>query len=236
MNWESAYEKHVNCGDGLEKYAHRDMSQDEYDVNVCQRFFTRISENFCVNIGMHNKENKKSNGQWCYVSRQCKELNGGKIVDDTRAAWKRCAGGDDEHLRDMDPEDVAVKAQDLNLDVATMLKMSYPVWEKHYWSEVRSFFLENATAPIAEEDSSEEDTALYSKMQELKHESARPMLFMHPRGEDQVTFPPGLVPYGEDRTLLSLVWGKQVYHVVPTAEPQQYSPATWHELVCVQGC
>eukprot|EP00747_Dinoflagellata_sp_TGD_P035528 gnl/TRDRNA2_/TRDRNA2_137925_c0_seq2.p1 gnl/TRDRNA2_/TRDRNA2_137925_c0~~gnl/TRDRNA2_/TRDRNA2_137925_c0_seq2.p1 ORF type:complete len:542 (+),score=60.64 gnl/TRDRNA2_/TRDRNA2_137925_c0_seq2:65-1690(+) len=136
QNWKQAYESgRATCGKAAEFYATRHTANplphelaEEYSIHgreICTNFFHQLDNNFCVNV---NRGDNK--GQWCYVSPRCGQLHGGAPVSNDRFiefSWKICTQGQDVTLSTMSPRQLANMAEQLDVDLGLLHKMSYPV-------------------------------------------------------------------------------------------------------------
>eukprot|EP00747_Dinoflagellata_sp_TGD_P016321 gnl/TRDRNA2_/TRDRNA2_125032_c0_seq1.p1 gnl/TRDRNA2_/TRDRNA2_125032_c0~~gnl/TRDRNA2_/TRDRNA2_125032_c0_seq1.p1 ORF type:complete len:808 (-),score=136.06 gnl/TRDRNA2_/TRDRNA2_125032_c0_seq1:115-2538(-) len=135
QNWKNAYiSRKATCGMGPEFYmfTHDDHpSEDQYnDVRVqkdakelCTSFFERMDHDLCVNV---NKGEDK--GQWCYVSSDCSDINGGSMAKfNDKFGWKRCRRDQDGMLRKKIPEYLEMLAERDDVDLGLLHKMSYPL-------------------------------------------------------------------------------------------------------------
>lgn len=98
LNWKEVYASgKAVCGEALEFWSifggRTNMSLEEAvfmervigwtHYEICTGFLERMDNNYCVNIANHQYETLEWHaGQWCYVSRDCNELNGGHKVPD----------------------------------------------------------------------------------------------------------------------------------------------------------
>jgi len=104
LNWKDVYDSaRVVCGEGLELYEiikpRTNLSLAEASFSwiplgfqhyeYCTTFFRRMDNNHCVNVAMHPYGTSDWTGeQWCYVSSECTELNGGQPVSQKESyAW-----------------------------------------------------------------------------------------------------------------------------------------------------
>mmetsp|Transcript_13060 Transcript_13060/g.24024 ORF Transcript_13060/g.24024 Transcript_13060/m.24024 type:complete len:298 (-) Transcript_13060:30-923(-) len=95
LNWKEVYARQrVLCGEGFEllDIANKDLqyvdlwwmkhySLDPAYNHSCTRFFEQMNNNYCVNVVRDSRQWPKWSGvQWCYVSSECQNLNGGRYV------------------------------------------------------------------------------------------------------------------------------------------------------------
>lgn len=98
LNWKQVYEsERILCGEGWEfafdypfgpektyefaRFAPFTMGFTYHEF--CGSFFKRMDNNYCVNIQHHTYDSVGPvTHQWCYVSKECKDLNGGTVVQD----------------------------------------------------------------------------------------------------------------------------------------------------------
>lgn len=98
LNWKQVYESgRLLCGEGWEfafdypygppknyewaRFAPHTLGFTYYEF--CSSFFQRMNNNYCVNI-QHHTYGMPGNAakQWCYVSKECQDLNGGTPIQD----------------------------------------------------------------------------------------------------------------------------------------------------------
>eukprot|EP00420_Gonyaulax_spinifera_P024563 CAMPEP_0197912282 /NCGR_PEP_ID=MMETSP1439-20131203/74468_1 /TAXON_ID=66791 /ORGANISM="Gonyaulax spinifera, Strain CCMP409" /LENGTH=260 /DNA_ID=CAMNT_0043534059 /DNA_START=70 /DNA_END=852 /DNA_ORIENTATION=- len=213
--WRSVYqERNVTCGSTNEFYSVRQSSglngeelnlfRNNWGSQFCAGFYKRLQDNTCANINLGKDE-----GQWCYVSSGCKDLNGGSVTPGARESWKKC-GEKDAKLRNYTPEELAALAKTADLDLGMLHKMAYPLHEGHLWNEVASFW--EGGEPIPEK--------LEKEMQAIA-DSGKPYSFD---------------TRSSKRSPHRIVVGKKVYAVEPTITLGQSSPGTQNTLACIKGC
>jgi len=213
--WKQVYqERNVTCGMGNEFYTQKKVNglqgdelsfaRNTWGSTYCGSFFKTLKDNFCVNINQGKDE-----GQWCYVSSACKELNGGDLLPGQRQAWKKCAEKDNT-LRDYTPEDLAALAKTADLDLSFVHKMAYPLHEGHLWAEVSPF---------------------WEGGEQLPEELAKDMQAIVDSGK-----PHSFNTRGSGRPPHRIVVGKKVYAVEPTITLGHSSLGTRSNLACILGC
>ncbi|CAK0803606.1 unnamed protein product [Prorocentrum cordatum] len=129
LNWKQVYgEGLAECGEGAELFhflaragvSARDARWIQREnpawASICTEFFTKLDTDRCVNVAVHPHGRAGLPGSsWCYVSSDCRSLNGGSPLADTYSffglggravSWKRCARGADPLLADMPPGDL----------------------------------------------------------------------------------------------------------------------------------
>lgn len=133
LRWTDVYEDYgVLCGMGSE-FAF--LSQYDRRPNLrkqlCQHFFTKFATNYCVQQWFMSRERS----QWCYVSAECENLNGGEYLTGTAAGWKVCEGANtkgaiarDSLLNSRGPHELFNLALKFKMDPGYVLRMAYPVW------------------------------------------------------------------------------------------------------------
>lgn len=159
LNWKSTYEsKKTRCGVANELFMLMSKIDPKYYAPVkksnlgtefCTHFYETIDDNVCTNIDMSGAENEWYSGQWCYVSSECTDLNGGKIVkkgkksgeamrgryegvpknniteSTTGLSWKICKAGQDRTLRDMDVPALAEWSKQHHVDLGVSIHEAY---------------------------------------------------------------------------------------------------------------
>mmetsp|Transcript_2502 Transcript_2502/g.5025 ORF Transcript_2502/g.5025 Transcript_2502/m.5025 type:complete len:270 (+) Transcript_2502:95-904(+) len=186
LNWKQVYDSHrVFCGEGLEFHVFEGALG--YDLpgisfietnfkgiydQFCTNFFKRMDNRYCVNIGMYPYGMPSMYaGQWCYVSKACTELNGGKAVADKKASgvggwlsgeepaalprdlsWKVCVAGRDNRLRDLAPPDLLDLATRLGAEAGYVTKIAYPrlMPPEHTWASVQEAVAKGDDASMPE--------------------------------------------------------------------------------------
>lgn len=170
MNWKQLYaSKRIFCGEGLEFHVFEGAlgydlpgisfietsHKDVYD-KFCTNFFKQMDNRYCVNMGMYPYgQPGLLAGQWCYVSKECTELNGGRAVPDKRApgasgegapklardvSWKACVPGRDHRLRDLPPTDLLDLAAKVGAEAGYVTKIAYPrlMPPTHTWATIQA--------------------------------------------------------------------------------------------------
>jgi hypothetical protein len=147
LTWKDVYANYtIECGQGLELASAGGMTAKvQHGHQFCNLFYERLNNNYCTQ-GMWGTSVPN---QWCYVTSNCQDLDGGAPVT-RELSWKQCEDGVDTPLRTLKPYDLrAISLQD-NVDAGILLKMAYPVWAKEgqghlNWPEVEDFL--NGTSP-----------------------------------------------------------------------------------------
>lgn len=146
LNWKSAYQRGVTCGETNEFYLATGKSSLPLEYlegarkalgdEFCTRFYETIDDNYCVNINMGTDV-----GQWCYVDKACaeKDAEWSMAHAEKPIAWKKCWPGRDKMLRDQSPEELSKIASKGSLDLGLLHKMSYPLHGTQ-WKYVASFW------------------------------------------------------------------------------------------------
>eukprot|EP00747_Dinoflagellata_sp_TGD_P169761 gnl/TRDRNA2_/TRDRNA2_199604_c0_seq1.p1 gnl/TRDRNA2_/TRDRNA2_199604_c0~~gnl/TRDRNA2_/TRDRNA2_199604_c0_seq1.p1 ORF type:complete len:286 (-),score=52.52 gnl/TRDRNA2_/TRDRNA2_199604_c0_seq1:139-996(-) len=145
--WKPTYQSDaVTCGKNVEFYfVNQKTEQDDATLEslrpyvgdeFCTRFYEAIDDDFCVNINMGLDQ-----GQWCFVDSACTNLNGGgRVRNNEKVSWKKCARDKDKMLREYSPEELATLAETAHLDLGLLHKMSYPLLKGHLWKDVAAFW------------------------------------------------------------------------------------------------
>mmetsp|Transcript_2864 Transcript_2864/g.6564 ORF Transcript_2864/g.6564 Transcript_2864/m.6564 type:complete len:268 (+) Transcript_2864:67-870(+) len=161
LNWRSVYSSdRVACGEGLEFHVFEgafgyDLPGIEYIKKefravydqFCTSFFMKLDSTLCVNLGMYALGTPGLlAGQWCYVSKECAELNGGQTIPDKAApkagsgwfnspppsplprdvSWKTCDRNGDKLLRDVPPAELLELARSMGAAAGYVTKIAYP--------------------------------------------------------------------------------------------------------------
>merc|ERR1719213_321514 len=115
MPWQEAYHSHgASCLNGYEYFfvSQRRPFANETFLNslvggeFCQRFYQQLHGNACVNRNMG-----ADYGQWCYVSSECDDLNGGEAGHHGGLSLRHCTAND-ANLRYRHPRELAQMAID----------------------------------------------------------------------------------------------------------------------------
>jgi len=173
----------------------------------CNRFYMALQGNQCVNMNQGADE-----GQWCYVSPDCTNLQGGARVAGGHMAWKHC-GAQDAGLRSYMPEALAEVARVQDLDLGLLHKMSYPLFKGHLWRDVQAFWGLGGSVEAM-------PAALREQMQSIV-DSGKPYSF----DTAADSHPPH-----------KIVVGMKVYTVSFASSPGTSHPGTWCKLTCQTGC
>lgn len=167
MSYQEAYHNHgVQCGQGSELLEHFQPTHfgrvlPFMGLEFCGRFYTQRNDSYCSNAVF-----SAAPRQWCYVSSQCNELNGGAIVESlvpnqtlasqdhvfsfhdtglqSTVSMKYCGAGD-QALRDLSPPQLHELASTQRFDVGLFVKEAYPIASHALWSDIRAFFGTNAS-------------------------------------------------------------------------------------------
>lgn len=232
VNWKQLYElkdARLQCGDGLEMFTYAEGKGDEHTrlnalhssngQKICNKFFKKLNNNFCVNVGQHNTGDAWHNKQWCYVdSHKCGRLNGGMHVSGSQVSWKLC-NENDSRLRESTLDDLSVLSKADDLDLALLTKMAYPVNEEHLWWQVQGAWNVYMGAPRADGHKFI-DQAYMPKMQKIQ-DSKEPMVFLNTKS--------GMPPFG-------VVVGNKAYEIQGNRAQNKSLPGTLNKAVCVNGC
>lgn len=108
----------------------------------------KLDSNACINVDDQYAPDSWAENQWCYVSSECKSLNGGRKVDNvkTGVSWKVCGDGD-QQLRNKAGEEIADLAQAQKLRPQELVLLAYPTWQKHSWQTLEPKILGPAGLP-----------------------------------------------------------------------------------------
>uniref|UniRef100_A0A7S1RUI8 Uncharacterized protein n=1 Tax=Alexandrium catenella TaxID=2925 RepID=A0A7S1RUI8_ALECA len=140
LKWTDVYEDYgVLCGMGSEfSFLPVHQQRPNLKKQMCEHFFTQFGTNYCVQEWFMSRERT----QWCYVSAECENLDGGSYLAGTAAAWKVCDGAKgDTLLNTKGPHELFALGIDFKMDPGYMLRMAYPVWgttvESLHWVGVQ---------------------------------------------------------------------------------------------------
>jgi len=225
LKWKQVYaSQRVFCGEGLEfnvfegalgydlpgiKYIQTNF-KGVYD-EFCTTFFEKLDTNLCVNVGMYAYGTPGLHGaQWCYVPRECTQLNGGVPVADKKAlkttgwlsspapeplprdvSWKVCVPQRDRRLRDLEVPELLELARSMGAQTGYVTKVAYPrlVPPNHTWASVE--------AAVARGDVAGMPPELRAAMAE------------------RVPIVVDVDPDGHGHQ--KIIWGKEVYHLSNTS-------------------
>lgn len=168
LEWKEVYASgRAVCGEGAEFYMIDGLTNYplEWTMEVsniygqklynalCSSFFTKLPATHCVNMNIYSLGAQgREAATWCYVSSECKKLNGGAVVADKvtpppapkwltqffykpqlvprNISWKTCEVGADQSLRMMDPGDFLQLADSMRAVKSFASKFAYPVFDK----------------------------------------------------------------------------------------------------------
>lgn len=174
LNWKEVYKKDMAmCGEGLEYhvsnpsrlgYSRREVVNAFAfagpQFQACGQFFKKLDSDRCVNVGPYARGTSDWTGMtWCYVSKECEDLYGGRrlaetgntwmdwlvgFVNDPKLAkvseisWKLCRPGKDKQLRDMDVEDLLKLCERHAMSLGYCVKAAYPgSWINFFWPQIQ---------------------------------------------------------------------------------------------------
>lgn len=222
-NWKETYQSGVvSCGAGQEFYFKTKKSSPKSDqlngamvglkASICDEFYETLDHGDCVNLNVG-----KDKGQWCYVDAECPDLHGGGPVPGTPLSWKLCQPGQDAMFRDFTPEQLYTIAQQDDLDLGLLHKMSYPLskaWEDKRFPEVQAFW------GVGNETGESLPVWLREDMQKIV-DTGKPYSFDNSLDER--------VPH-------TIVQGMKVWSVEDNEDRNDEHPGTWEQLFCISGC
>lgn len=172
LNWQTVYKDYaVECGVGSEMYhlakyglSPRKLEGEDIGFRFCLEFFQVLDNNLCVNADWttYMGSGKAWHGQqWCYVSAECDELNGGdavpdyvskplddaiphmKFSDKLEVSWKICKQGEDDMLRYKTPSQLVEIAKASDVRLGHLAKFAYPrAWTGTSFDEYKDVFEE----------------------------------------------------------------------------------------------
>jgi len=122
---------------------------------VCNNFFKNFKNNSCVNVDMYpypSENNDASSGrQWCYVSNDCLNLNGGTFATNklgfAMGGWnnlqstsnlsvKFCDDSTDDILKSKTMDELLTIASESDVSIPMLLRLSYPAVQVT-WGEAK---------------------------------------------------------------------------------------------------
>lgn len=256
MNWKENYaSKRVGCGDALELHGAADgtgrkLIQQWFAYMVlgkdyCTDFFERIDDNFCMNAGssalfsdqVEYLENSTftvgtlRGNQWCYVSKECADLNGGEKMTDAKVNWKICKEGEDKLLLQAPPPLLAQFAKQVDVNMAQLVKFAYPDWVGDKWQDIQGLLGLGGEAPASPLPPSSEDAG---------QGPTPPLLKLGAREKiDQLTKAGHAFVFNskdDGRPPYTVAYGRQAWLVHGSLGFNQSHPGSWKELECVSGC
>jgi len=166
MSWtELYYNRKAYCGRANELYF---LSKNGFNPGyaatepltglphkVCWDFFSNFNSTACVNVDLLPFPTDEQSGkQWCYVSNNCAELNGGKAATNGQgfqqaawnnlegtalSNWKYCRSGVDDLLKDKSVQDIDALSKSSDVSVSRLVRFAYPAVEIMY-SEAAYFY------------------------------------------------------------------------------------------------
>jgi len=159
------YDNLASCGRAHELYFHTKFGASKpYDPTepiaglphqICSNFFKNFKNNSCVNVDLfpfpsHNNDNL-SGMQWCYVSNDCRNLNGGTFATNPLGfaigAWhnqistsnlsvKICDSNADDILKYKTISELNDIGSESDVSMAHLLRLAYPAVEIE-WGEAK---------------------------------------------------------------------------------------------------
>jgi len=169
--------------------------QHPYHMEKCQQYLQLLDDNYCHNLDGHAfsgwipGSSEFDASAWCYVSRECKDLNGGQEIADKvtpeghvlkrEVSAKICKPGTDRLMRDLSVEDlrtIVVRMRTALPDSTHMLSLGLLCLEAYkalhpwmgVWEAVKPLFaaptrdaLKSLPAPLAKAVEDEEPMVLY---------------------------------------------------------------------------
>mmetsp|Transcript_84662 Transcript_84662/g.239868 ORF Transcript_84662/g.239868 Transcript_84662/m.239868 type:complete len:317 (-) Transcript_84662:74-1024(-) len=110
---------------------------------ICADFFKNFLSTSCVNVDLlgGSKPTNRSGQQWCYVSNDCDNLNGGEYASNqigfaqgawnnlqsaSTLAWKICEPTADAMLKHMSVQEVIDAATQSDVSLSRILRLAYP--------------------------------------------------------------------------------------------------------------
>jgi len=226
--WTEAYsEARTLCGNGYEYFSNfhgkpflnvglgADLLEGVWKT-YCVGFYSRLKGNTCMNRNLDAADNS---GQWCYVSKECNDLNGGEIGKAYHLGSKIPAIGgglnakictkDDPSLRDWSPAYLALIAMQYSVNLNLLCRASYPR-SIHHWADVSEAWGIPGNGPLSHDLSEEMNKIKLSRV---------PHLFDATTGSGHSTD-------------LKIVSGSAVWAIVP----EDSSPSTSYRVECLAGC
>lgn len=145
QNWKSAYaSKEAVCGRGHEVMSATErwgVSWQEVLPFVqheqCTTFFERLDSSSCVPMASRSRPEWES-ASWCYVSPQCRSLNGGRRI--AGGSSVKVCHEDDQSLRHLTPLELAELASFSDVSLASVAGAAYPVRDA-LWADVELLWL-----------------------------------------------------------------------------------------------
>merc|ERR1719414_912090 len=112
MSWADVYRDYaVKCGQANELHLMTKTgmgwataaTSTNFGKQLCQTFFEVLQSNVCLNVdvGWVDSPTDWQFEQYCYVPKQCRDLNGGDEIEDMQVSWKICNQGLDNMTRHM---------------------------------------------------------------------------------------------------------------------------------------
>ncbi|CAK0885372.1 unnamed protein product [Prorocentrum cordatum] len=153
MNWaEVYYNKHASCGRAKELYF---LSKYGFSAayaatepitglphKVCNDFFKNFKDESCVNVDLYPfPRDNMSDKQWCYVSNDCNDLNGGEyatnqvgfaqggwnnLASTSTLSWKICDPSVDSILKYKSVGELVDLGQLSDVSLSRLLRLAYP--------------------------------------------------------------------------------------------------------------
>lgn len=231
----------ITCGEGAEFSYEitrsgrpwRIVTKDPTGDEVCSQFYKRLPGNACMNANFTITDTDAlEQRQWCWVSAGCHFLNGGAVPLEkwknltlpemqTLVGWKYCTACEDELMAEKTVEELQNLQAAADLDLALLVKMSYPTFNNETWAHSKGML--EGTAHFAQER--------HAVIQRIV-DSGKHMAYNSPEFEH--------VDMANERPwkqVVGLSVGKKAYEVRRAEGAQsRRHPGANSELACVVGC
>lgn len=222
---------------------------------VCYDFFKNFDDASCLNMDLYpfptNSSRSKNGVQWCYVSGDCTELNGGEfgtnkqgfaqgawgnLKSGTALPWKICSGSD-AMLKSKPVQEVIDLGKKQDIPMHTLMRLAYPAVSID-WGRASYFYQElnaqwTAGADMATSVAAIEQPTGWGELIENAYNELRSIATS---GQGTVLDSPG---HGDN---FYVVQGRAVYSVKRQSDPvgnMAYMSGHFsmeHEVECVMGC
>lgn len=110
-------------------------------------FYTWLDNNFCTKQWMGSSEEEDPG--WCYVSKDCDQLNGGHGLEGSSVSLKLCREGEDTRMAELPPSQIVEGADKIEGDHGVALVLSYPQ-ASVFWRDVEAFWFPDTGAPLTD--------------------------------------------------------------------------------------
>merc|ERR1719401_2746148 len=139
--------------------------------DICVNFFEKLTDRMCLNTDFNVNADTLETKQWCWVSPNCTELNGGYGMGPGNTGVKYCTSGKDNMAQDWTMDDLVKMRNEHKVSIGMLARWAYPTWQGLAWPVVKQFWTNRSAAK--ENDLFPDE---FEAMQRLV-DSGKPMIF-----------------------------------------------------------